>query len=57
LKRDRTGWTREVEKMINWGAYVPTGRKEELIDYLVKSFSNSSTVPSLLGKIGGGLHD
>jgi cytochrome c5 len=41
LKRDRTGWTREVEKMINWGAYVPTGRKEELIDYLVESFSNS----------------
>ena len=40
-KRDRTGWTREVEKMINWGAYVPSNRKEELVDYLVKSFSNS----------------
>jgi hypothetical protein len=40
LKRDRSGWTREVEKMINWGAYVPTNRKEELIDYLVTAFSN-----------------
>jgi hypothetical protein len=40
LKRDRSGWTREVEKMINWGAYVPTNRKEELIDYLMTAFSN-----------------
>jgi hypothetical protein len=39
LKRDRAGWTREVEKMMNWGAYVPAGRKEELIDYLVKLVS------------------
>ena len=35
LKRDRAGWTREVEKMINWGAYVPANRKEELINYLM----------------------
>lgn len=39
LKRDRAGWTREVEKMINWGAYVPTDRKEELIEYLITAFS------------------
>jgi hypothetical protein len=41
LKRDRAGWTREVEKMINWGAYVPANRKEELIEYLITAFSNS----------------
>lgn len=39
LKRDRAGWTREIEKMINWGAYVPNGRKEELIEYLITAFS------------------
>lgn len=38
LKRDRTGWAREVEKMIDWGAYIPASRKQELIDYLVTVF-------------------
>jgi hypothetical protein len=39
LKRDRPGWTREVEKMIGWGAYIPANRKEELIDYLMTAFN------------------
>jgi hypothetical protein len=34
LKRDRAAWTREVEKMINWGAHVPSNRKDDLIEYL-----------------------
>jgi hypothetical protein len=41
LKRDRAGWTREVEKMMNWGAYVPANRKEEHIEYLTTAFSHS----------------
>lgn len=34
----RPGWTREVEKMIRWGAVLSETEKEPLIDYLVKSF-------------------
>ena len=34
----RLGWTREVEKMVRWGAPVTEPEKEPLIDYLVKSF-------------------
>jgi hypothetical protein len=41
LKRDRSGWSREVEKMINWGAYVPTNAKEDLIEYLTTAFSKN----------------
>jgi hypothetical protein len=39
LKLDRAGWNREVDKMIRWGAYVPTNRKEDLIEYLMTSLS------------------
>jgi mono/diheme cytochrome c family protein len=39
-KRDRTAWGLEIEKMRNWGAYVPDGRKDELIEYLMTAFSN-----------------
>jgi hypothetical protein len=39
LKRDRATWAREVEKMMNWGAYVPAARKDELIDYLTNAFN------------------
>jgi hypothetical protein len=35
LRRDRPAWTREVEKMINWGAHVPSNRKDDLIEYLI----------------------
>src|SRR5438445_9480757 len=41
LKRDRAAWAREIEKMTNWGAYVPAERKEELIEYLMMVFSKS----------------
>jgi len=38
LKRDRAAWARQVDRMIQWGAYVPSARKNELIDYLVANF-------------------
>jgi cytochrome c2 len=34
----RQGWTREVEKMIRWGAAVSDAEKEQLIDYLFSNF-------------------
>jgi cytochrome c5 len=34
----KPGWTREVEKMIRWGAKVTDAEKEPLVDYLVKSY-------------------
>ena len=39
LKTDRAGWARAVERMTNWGAYIPVGRKEDLIEYLLTNFS------------------
>ena len=33
-----TGWTRSVEKMMRWGAAVPDGEKQPLIDYLAARF-------------------
>ncbi len=39
LKLDRAGWSRQVDRMINWGAYVPTARKEELMEYLLENLS------------------
>jgi cytochrome c2 len=34
----RQGWTREVEKMIRWGAVVSDAEKEPLIDFLFNSY-------------------
>jgi mono/diheme cytochrome c family protein len=34
----RPGWTREVEKMIRWGAAVSDSEKEPLIDYLFETY-------------------
>jgi cytochrome c5 len=34
----RQGWTREVEKMIRWGATVSETEKELLVDYLALNF-------------------
>jgi mono/diheme cytochrome c family protein len=34
----RQGWTREVEKMIRWGAVVSDAEKEILIDYFASRF-------------------
>jgi hypothetical protein len=32
------GWTREVDKMIRWGARVPEDQKQALVDYLAETF-------------------
>jgi cytochrome c553 len=34
----RAGWTREVDKMIRWGAVVPDAEKDALIDYLAARY-------------------
>jgi cytochrome c5 len=34
----RSGWVREVEKMIRWGAEVSEAEKEPLVDYLSRHF-------------------
>jgi hypothetical protein len=34
----RQGWTREVDKMIRWGAVVSDAEKEPLVDYLFSNF-------------------
>jgi cytochrome c5 len=34
----KQGWTREVEKMIRWGAQVSDAEKESLVDYLSGNF-------------------
>lgn len=34
----KQGWTREVEKMIRWGAAVTDAEKEPLVDYLVNNY-------------------
>ncbi|MCI0389755.1 MAG: hypothetical protein MOB07_13475 [Acidobacteria bacterium] len=38
----RQGWTREVEKMVRWGAVVTDAEKEPLVDYLFKNFGPRS---------------
>jgi cytochrome c5 len=38
----RQGWTREVEKMIRWGAAVTEEEKGPLIDYLVEKYGTRS---------------
>lgn len=34
----REGWTREVDKMIRWGAAVPATEKDALVDYLAARY-------------------
>jgi len=34
-------WTREIDKMIGWGADVPPNKKKALIDYLAKNFPSN----------------
>lgn len=34
----RQGWTREVEKMVRWGATVTEAEKEPLVEYLVSTY-------------------
>ncbi|HEY7183077.1 MAG TPA: hypothetical protein VIC84_16725 [Blastocatellia bacterium] len=38
----RQGWTREVEKMIRWGAAVSDAEKEVLVDYFAARFKPGS---------------
>lgn len=38
----RQGWTREVEKMIRWGAVASDAEKETLIDYFAARFKPNS---------------
>ena len=35
----RSGWTREVDKMIRWGADVPADEKDPLLDFLSSQYS------------------
>lgn len=37
----RTQWQNEVEKMIRWGAEVPSSSKDKLVDYLAGHFTSS----------------
>lgn len=34
----RQGWTREVEKMVRWGAVVADAEKEPLVDFLSSNY-------------------
>ncbi len=34
----RSGWVREVEKMVRWGAVVKDDEKDALVDYLFKNY-------------------
>jgi len=38
----RQGWTREIEKMIRWGAVASDSEKEVLIDYFAANFKPPS---------------
>ena len=42
----KPGWTREVEKMVRWGATVTDAEKEPLVDYLVKTYGPRPLVPA-----------
>ena len=42
----RQGWTREVEKMIRWGAPVSDSEKEVLIDYFTANIKPRSAAPA-----------
>ena len=51
---DRNGWTREVDKMIRWGADVPAAEKEALIDYLTRTFNTSRPMPNSFKAVPSG---
>lgn len=34
----RDGWSREIDKMVGWGAVVETAERERLLDYLAATF-------------------
>lgn len=41
----KSGWTREVDKMMRWGADVEAHDKALLVDYLASHFSAGSAAP------------
>ncbi|MBL8188841.1 MAG: hypothetical protein JNK38_12585 [Acidobacteria bacterium] len=41
----KPGWTREVEKMVRWGATVTDAEKEPLVEYLVSTYGPRPLVP------------
>lgn len=41
----KQGWTREVEKMVRWGASVTDAEKEPLVEYLVSTYGPRPLVP------------
>lgn len=43
---DRNGWTREVDKMIRWGAKVDPADKDPLIAYLARTFNANRPLPN-----------
>ena len=44
---DRNAWSREIDKMIGWGAVVPAAEKDVFINYLAASFNSSRPRPDL----------
>jgi mono/diheme cytochrome c family protein len=38
-KLTKTGWTREIDKMVRWGAVVTEAERDPLVDYLAAHFA------------------
>ncbi len=47
-------WARELDKMIGWGAAVPTDRRDELLAYLIANFGpeNDAFEPRVTRPVG-----
>jgi len=43
----RQGWTREVEKMVRWGAVVSDAEKAVLVEYFSERFKPGNAAPSI----------
>ena len=43
---DAAGWTRELNKMIGWGATVADSDKEALVAFLARTFNNNRPRPA-----------
>lgn len=42
-RQDRDGWTRLIDQMIQFGAPIPPGERQVIIDYLATHFSPAKT--------------
>jgi cytochrome c5 len=49
----RQGWTREVEKMVRWGAPVSDAEKEVLVNYFAAQFTPSGPNPAASAPAAG----